>query len=305
MTGILRERHGDRLLKVYGQRPPHLAAAFDASVAMRADAPAVIDGGRRLSYRELDAMSSAVAGGLAADGVQRGDRVAVILPNGLEAAVLAIALARLGAILVPLGMNLRMAEIRHVFDDATPAAVIFDVSRARELPAPGVSGPVIERRFGVGGDASGADRRFADLMRGTGAPHPVKVTEDDPYAILYTSGTTGRPKGAILTHLNVIHSALHWRNVHQLRPEEVAVLAIPWNHVAGLCGVLLPMLTVGASLVMMREFRAATFLELVEAERITHALLVPAMYGLCLLEPDLREIARELSADTQRPRNSR
>jgi long-chain acyl-CoA synthetase len=111
--------------------------------------------------------------------------------------------------------------------------------------------------------------------------------EDDTFAILYTSGTTGRPKGAMLTHLGAVHSCLHWAERLSLGANERAALCIPWSHVAGLCGVVLPFLFLGGQLVVMREFERRAFLQLAAEEKITHALLVPAMYGLCLLEPKL------------------
>jgi long-chain acyl-CoA synthetase len=116
---------------------------------------------------------------------------------------------------------------------------------------------------------------------------PPSIGEEDLFGILYTSGTTGKPKGAMLTHLGVVHSALHWVECLKLGHGERTLLCIPWSHVAGLCGVVLPFLQNGGRLVLMREFNRRAFLELAARERITHALLVPAMYGLCLLEPDL------------------
>jgi acyl-CoA synthetase (AMP-forming)/AMP-acid ligase II len=91
----------------------------------------------------------------------------------------------------------------------------------------------------------------------------------------------------MLTHLNVVHSCLHWEEVHRLGQGERTLLGVPWSHVAGLCGVVLPFLHVGGLLITMAEFKRREFLRLAERERITHALLVPAMYGLCLLEADL------------------
>ena len=98
----------------------------------------------------------------------------------------------------------------------------------------------------------------------------------------------------MLTHFNVVHSCLHWQEVFRLVPGERTLLCVPWSHVAGLCGVVLPFLHVGALLITMADFKRREFLRLAEQERITHALLVPAMYGLCLLEPDLS--AFDLSA---------
>jgi acyl-CoA synthetase (AMP-forming)/AMP-acid ligase II len=115
----------------------------------------------------------------------------------------------------------------------------------------------------------------------------MEIGEQDTYSILYTSGTTGRPKGAMLTHFNVIHSCLHWQQVLGLVSGERTMLCIPWSHVAGLCGVALRLLALGATLIILAEFKRREFLQLAEREKITHALMVPAMYGLCQLESDL------------------
>lgn len=90
----------------------------------------------------------------------------------------------------------------------------------------------------------------------------------------------------MLTHLGAVHSCLHWVDSLRLGPGAKTAFCIPWSHVAGLCGVVLPFLHVGGCIVFMREFDKRRFLESAERERIDHALLVPAMYGLCLLDPD-------------------
>jgi acyl-CoA synthetase (AMP-forming)/AMP-acid ligase II len=91
----------------------------------------------------------------------------------------------------------------------------------------------------------------------------------------------------MLTHLNAVHSCLHWVEQLDLKRGEISLLVIPWGHVAGLCGVVLPFLLHGGRLVMMSEFKRDRFLALAALQKITHALLVPAMYGLCLLDDRL------------------
>jgi O-succinylbenzoic acid--CoA ligase len=103
--------------------------------------------------------------------------------------------------------------------------------------------------------------------------------------ILYTSGTTGHPKGAMLTHLNIVHSALHFRACMKLDASDRSALAVPASHVTGLIAIIASMLLVGGAIVVVPEFKADSFIALLQGERVTHTLMVPAMYTLCLRHP--------------------
>jgi len=280
MSPMRTEIHWQREMRCYADRHPTVDAAFRAAVAGAPDATAVAEGDVRHSYAALDRLVDGLAGSLVADGVMQGDRVAVFLNNGIAAVVAVLAVTRLGAVLVPVGARLRKPELAYVLDDAEPVALIYDDALSDELP----DDPQTPRlRIRVGGSAD----PFAERCSSGLPPATAQVGEDDLFGILYTSGTTGRPKGALLSHLGVIHSALHWHDVLRLGPREISVLAIPWSHVAGLCGVVIPILHGGGTLVLMCNFARRDFLHLAEQERMTHALLVPAMYNLCLREPDL------------------
>jgi O-succinylbenzoic acid--CoA ligase len=126
------------------------------------------------------------------------------------------------------------------------------------------------------------------------APAFGNVQEEDPFCILYTSGTTGRAKGAVLTQLGVVHSVLHYEYGMNLGADETSLLAVPAAHVTGLVAIFLTMIRVAGCTVLMKAFKAREFLRLAAAHRITHTLIVPAMYNLCLLEPDFAD--HDLSA---------
>ena len=142
-------------------------------------------------------------------------------------------------------------------------------------------------------------RRAARGEPAPGARRPTVPAEEDVAVILYTSGTTGRPKGAMLTHLNIAHSVMHYALCRRPRREDRALLAVPASHVIGLVAMLLAMVHVGGSTVLMRDFKARRFLELMAAERVTVTGLVPAMYHLCLLEPDFAAFDLFVLADRQ------
>src|SRR5690606_16676697 len=112
------------------------------------------------------------------------------------------------------------------------------------------------------------------------------VREEDTAVILYTSGTTGRPKGAMLTHFGIVHSAMHFVHCMDLGAADRSLLAVPASHVTGLIAHVVTITACSGALIMMPAFKAADFLALAARERMTHTILVPAMYNLALLQPD-------------------
>ena len=276
------EAHWDRVVDCYPERAASLAEHMAAVAATRPAAIAVIEGDDHLFYADLHAQAGSLAAVLAAGGVGAGDRVAVMLANGIDAVRAILAILRLGAVLVPISTRSRPAELDQLCADCAPAAIIFGPQFADTLAA---APAVPAARYDVSAPV------WRNAIAWIGAPPPAPAADENAlFAILYTSGTTGKPKGAMLTHLGAIHSCLHWRDALGLGSEERTLVCVPWAHVSGLCGAVMPFLYLGGTLIMLREFKRRTALELAAQERITHALMVPAMYGLCLLEPDLAEL---------------
>ncbi len=273
---------GDRVFACFADRPPHLDALFRAAVAANPDGEAQVLGAERMTYRQLDGLVDHVAGNLAALGIGRGDRVALSLANRLEFLPLVLACARLGAISVPLNVRMRRPENDYVLRHSGARLLVHEAELAAEVPE-GL--PELEFRFTCGGAVPGV-RPFTDLAVPTAPPPEAAIGEEDVCTLLYTSGTTGRPKGAMLTHLNIVHSAMHYEGCLGYRAGDRAILAVPASHVTGLVAVFAAMLRVAGCTILMPAFRAHAFLELAAAERCTNAILVPAMYSLCLMDPD-------------------
>jgi acyl-CoA synthetase (AMP-forming)/AMP-acid ligase II len=275
------EAHWDRLITCFADRPPTLLASIQKIVQTKPEALSVIEGDVRLTYVDLYEQAGSLASMLAADGVCAGDRVAVLLNNGVDAVRAIVALLRLGAVLVAVSTRSRSQELDHICADCEPCAVLYGAEFG-EVIAMAAKAPAL--RY----DTSG--QRWSESLNGRRpAPQAAEIDEESLFAILYTSGTTGKPKGAMLTHLGAVHSCLHWRDALGLGRDERTLVCVPWAHVSGLCGVVTPFLSLGGTLVMLPEFKRRVALELAARERITHALMVPAMYGLCLLEPDLAD----------------
>ncbi len=115
---------------------------------------------------------------------------------------------------------------------------------------------------------------------------PADVGEEDTAMILYTSGTTGRPKGAMLAHCNVIHSAMVYEACMELTQADRSIAAVPLAHVTGVVANIMSMVRCAGTLIIVAEFKAADYLKIAARERVTQTVMVPAMYNLCLLQAD-------------------
>ncbi|MFA5914082.1 MAG: class I adenylate-forming enzyme family protein [Burkholderiales bacterium] len=286
---LRREAHFGRVLTCFAERPAHLNALFAHTLSRHAGDEALVCADRRISYAELDRSAARVAAGFAQDGVRAGDRIAILCANEPEFVYALLAAFRLGAVAVPINVREQKPEIAYVLNQCKARALVFDAELAERISSPDAV-PQLALRYAVGEPAQGSampGRPFAHLLEpGAQAPAPAAPDEEETAVILYTSGTTGHPKGAMLTHLNLIHSALHFQHCMQFGAGERALLAVPASHVTGLVAIILAMLRVGGCVLMLREFKARAFLELARRERMTFTLVVPAIYNLCLREPD-------------------
>jgi long-chain acyl-CoA synthetase len=282
LPAIRHEIHfGDRLVRCFAERPASLFAMFETTLAANPDGLALIDADDRLTYAQVAARVEDLAANLAAHGIGARDRVALLLGNGAPFLIALLACARLGAIAVPLSIREQQDGLAYMLLQSSSMLLIYEAELASRLPDLGAL-PLLGGRIGIEGRTF--DALLAQSPRRAPAAH--RPAEEDVAIILYTSGTTGRPKGAMLTHLNIAHSVMHYALCLGLGREDRALLATPANHVIGLVGTLLTIIHVGGSTVLMRALKARRALELVAAERVTVISMVPAMYHLCLLEPD-------------------
>ncbi len=281
--------YGSRIVDCFADRPATIDAMFRAAVAANGPRVALVDGDRRISYAALDADITRMAATLVRRGFQKGERLALLIGNEIEFVVAFMAAARMGMISVPMNIRQKRPEVAFVLNQCSAAAVIVDAEHGVNLP-PSAEAPTVRATFVVG-DASvvpGGEPYDALLADGPLPEFPA-MAQEDTLCLLYTSGTTGRPKGAMLTHVSTIHSVIHYIWGFDLQGGDIAVLSVPASHVTGIVAILLTTFHVGGTTVIMRAFKARHFLELAEAERINYTLMVPAMYNLCLLDPDFRK----------------
>ncbi|NTE84562.1 AMP-binding protein [Agrobacterium tumefaciens] len=269
--------YGSRRVRAFGKRPATYDAMFRAAVERNPEGEAVVCGARRISYRELDRLVDQTARGLVEEGLRPGDRVAVMLDNRLEFLQASLAIVRAGGISVSLGTRLGRDDVTYIVGDCDPTFAVTSGEWADRFPP-----DVLPRLFLVEGARDGS-RPFSAL---SGA-EDVALPDLEPEAVMmivYTSGTTGKPKGACLTHVNFVHTCLHYLYALSIDAPLRSLLVVPGTHIAGFGPVMSTTLASAGTVVMMREFKARHVLEIIERERITFAVLVPAMYQLCLMD---------------------
>jgi acyl-CoA synthetase (AMP-forming)/AMP-acid ligase II len=278
----LEARFGDRVVPAFCERPGSIWAMVSDAAARNPDGEALVCGARRMTWREVAQQSACVAAGLRKIGLRSGDRVALLLGNRIEFVLAMFGAAHLGLVTVLLGTRQQKPEIAYVLTDCGAKLLIHEAKLADRLPdAPDV--PDLMHRIAVD---DGSASQFAGLLDNEASPQPASVGEEETAMILYTSGTTGRPKGAMLAHCNVVHSSMIFVSCLQLSAADRSIAAVPLGHVTGVVANIMTMVRCAGALIIMAEFKAAEYLKVAARERVTYTVMVPAMYNLCLLQPD-------------------
>ncbi len=270
------------------------------------DGVAIRFNGSTVSHGEFDAWSNRVAHGLRAFGLAKGDRMGVMLPNSPLYLAVAAAAAKSGIVLITLNYRFTGAEIAYHLGDAQAAALIFDASFRPAVEAAYGALPGLRRI--VQGSAQPGEMALDDLS--AGQPEEAvqaDVREADTLLLQYTSGTTGRPKGAIITHRNRSLAFLHWPVIYDVGRDDVLLHTGPFHHSAPF-GMALCQLCLGGSVVIMPAFRPEAALSLIERERVSWAFMVPTMLtqiieqtGRDAPRPDVSSLRRVLSGGAALP----
>jgi fatty-acyl-CoA synthase len=233
------------------------------------------DSGERVTYFELNQRVTALAAYLRSADLAKGDRVAILDYNNLFYLTLLFALPRLGATLLPLNYRLSPAELQVILDDASPALLFYGsdwMDTVEALKECGVTTATVPAD-GVELLSTGSDLSAHD-------DGGLNVSWEDPWLLLYTGGTTGRSKGAVLSYRMVTWNAINTTISWGLTPDDVAVMAMPFFHTGGLNVFTLPLLHLGGTIVVMKSFDPDRYLELIEQEKGTIMFMVPTMYQL-------------------------
>ena len=273
---------------LYLEKRAHLNPNVEAVVDVATD--------RRFTYRQVDDRANAIANAMLANGVKKGDRVGILMMNSVEFFESFFGMAKIGAVLVPLNWRLTADELTYILKNAGATSLIYG-SEFAEVVAD-IHGRGDDSDIGLWVEHSqDADRQlfaveYEDLLNGGSTQAPeITATGDDDIFIMYTSGTTGLPKGALHSHDTVTWALISVAATWQVRLKDRFAIVLPMYHI----GALLPAAITtyaGATAVLMREFNPQLMWELMESERISVALAVPAMLNFMLMVPEFEKYDR-------------
>ncbi len=235
------------------------------------------------TYQELDEKINRFASSLLQLGVKKGDVVSTFLYNTPEFVITLFAAAKIGAVFNPINYRLTASELKYILNDAGSSVLVFEnvvaeiINDVREL------GVNVSHYVYIDDDRPDYSLDFHQLVeRGQAVKPEVSVTENNTYIMMYTSGTTGRPKGVIHKHRDMIHHNFLMIECMKLNKNDIGLSVAPLNHTAELHTSFLPRLMVGATQVLLHHFEAETVMKTIETEKITHLFAAPTMVNMLL-----------------------
>ncbi|UXH45000.1 fatty acid--CoA ligase [Rossellomorea vietnamensis] len=257
---------------------------FDQTVMKFRNKEAIVEEktGKRLTFGEWQDEVHRVANALLEAGVRKGDRVSTYLFNTLELANVYFACGKIGAVINPINFRLKGNEIYFILEDAEPKVVLFE--EALSKPIEGILENFPQILFWYVGDNTPA---FAQSYHEVVSPCSTaladfSVKETDIYAIMYTSGTTGRPKGVLHRHRDIAEQSLICTSVMGLTPNDIGLVTAPMFHCAELHCCFLPRVQAGAKNIIVHQFKPQTVLDVIQREKVTNFFAAPTMWNMLL-----------------------
>ncbi len=267
----------------------NLATILREAARRYPDKTALVAGDRAMSYGELEAAARRFAGSLRSLGIARGEHVALMLPNVPEFTIAYYACHIAGLVAVPLNVMLKADEVAYHLEDSDSVALILWHAFGEQVADGPSRVATCRTTIGVGGNPSSlAGAHSFETLAYAGTPiEELPDTEpSDTAVLLYTSGTTGRPKGAELTHFNLFYNADMAARAHGVDASSVSLAVLPLFHSFGQTVIQNATFMQGGTLVMLPRFDATSAFEMIQRHRVTFFAGVPTMYFGLLHHPD-------------------
>jgi len=266
----------------------HAADLLTQRAALTPDREALVElaSGRRLSFAAVNERANRLAN-LLQDGfgVAKGDRVSILAHNGLAHVDLLYALGKIGALFAPLNWRLTASELGYILDDSRPRVLLVGPEFAATLSAL-ATGRDLPRCIALEGGVAGALAYDTGLAQASPAEPARPVLDgEDPYCLLYTSGTTGRPKGAVVPHRQVLWNCIATAASWGLSERDISPVFVPLFHAGGLFAFLTPLFYLGGKIILARGFDVEESLAVIAREGCTVILGVPTLYRMWMGTP--------------------
>jgi fatty-acyl-CoA synthase len=237
--------------------------------------------GRVFSNEEFNRRVNRMAHAITNIGVSRGERVAVLMLNASEFLEIFFACGKTGAVMVPLNFRLAAPELIYILRDCAPRALIYSSDFIDKVKAIKTAALPISRYLRHGGDNGQEYPSISDFAASMPSDEPVparEVTLDDPLFIMYTSGTTGDPKGAMLSHGNILFGAIHSLVGYGVDKTYTSLVVAPLYHIGALAASATPIIYAGGSLILKSFYNASQVIKLIMQEKINYMFAVPVMF---------------------------
>ncbi len=268
--------------------------AYHASIRPNKKAIVDLDTGAETTYGELNDRAARFASYLQVNKVKRGDRVAMLMQNSPQFFEIEFGCAKIGAICLPLNWRLTVNELEYILNDSTPEILIYDSIFAKEATE-------LVSRCGINRGLKNCDANaekasqtpsYAEAMQNATTNYePAVCTHDDIAMIMYTSGTTGHPKGAMITFGMNFYNAVNLGIPAAIGSDTVQLVVLPLFHTGGLNCYANPILHAGGEILLMREFDPGRALKIIGDPElgVTHFFAVPAPYQFMMQHPDFKQ----------------
>ncbi|MBS4215161.1 class I adenylate-forming enzyme family protein [Neobacillus rhizophilus] len=282
----------DREVKVFTERPKTITEILNKVALKYPDKEAIVFQDIRLTYKDLKNRVDYISVNLQKRfNVNKGDRIALLLNNCVEYFLTTFACSQLGAIIVPLNTRLQEKELAFMLRHSGAKLIIVDEDFKEKLDRiqEEVELPDLEYKFLVNwkSEEKNLQQYFPfEVLEISSALNVTEiVNEEDPLLIMYTSGTTGTPKGAILSHIGVVHSVINFKKTLKTNHNTKTLIAVPLFHVTGLIGQLLHMVFIGGTSVLISRYQTEVAIKIMDYEKISFLFNVPTMFIMLMSHP--------------------
>ena len=265
----------------------NISTLLIGSTARRPEHPAIRFLERRITYEELNRQVDRLSYGLVRAGLHPRDVCVLMMPNSIDWAIVYYALAKVGAVVLPVNFLYRVGELEHIFKDSGARAFIGHkdyLEHPRQIMAHLTK---MDLRIAQGVSPGQGFIPLEELFVDKGAFHPYPTRDDDTWAIIYTSGTTGHPKGAMLTHYNLANNAMTVANMRSTDPNDVVFGVLPLFHIYGQTSAFNSSFYLGLTIRLWPHFEAEELFSAIEEEKSSILIAVPTIFNRLVELADL------------------